>query len=41
MQCEKKKLTEDFCQWMHFFYQASDGMEKQVHPLDECGVEYI
>jgi len=23
-----------FCQWKHFFSQASDGLEKEFHPLE-------
>ena len=24
-----------FCQWKHFFSQASDGLEKELHPSEE------
>ena len=28
-----------FCQWKHFFFQASDDLEKEVHPLEEYGAD--
>jgi len=29
------KKYKAFSQWKRFFSQASDGLEKEVHPLEE------
>ena len=33
-------IYKAFCQWKQFFSHASDGLENEVHPLEECGAKH-
>ena len=34
-------MLKAFCQWKQLFsLEASDGLEKEVHPPEECGAKY-